>query len=94
MPYDPLYGDTPYAELNMVLHSKAFVAARRHLFHEHGFTREQLSVNKAAIVLRWHLEAHGLAADTPFSSAAIPWGLVTVVHRIVDEKRDPGCGVS
>ena len=79
--HDPLYGDTPIEDLRMVVHAKAFVAAKRHLFHDHGFTRAQLRGSGGQVVLRWHLEAHGIP-DAPFGRAAMPWGLVSVVHRL------------
>jgi hypothetical protein len=85
--HDPLYGDTPLAELRMVVHAKAFVAARRHLFHDHGFTRAQLRETSGWRVLAWHLEAHGIA-DADFPDAAMPWGLVSVVHRLAERRTD------
>jgi hypothetical protein len=86
--HDPLYGDTPIGELRMVLQCKAFVDARRHLFHEHGFTRRQLREPSARVVLAWHLREHGLTGAR-FPNGAIPWGLVSVVHRMADDRSGP-----
>jgi hypothetical protein len=61
---DPLHGDRPIDELRTGLHSKAFIAARRHLFEEHGFTRAQLRTRSGHQVLEWHLDAHGLTDGT------------------------------
>jgi hypothetical protein len=84
--YDPLYGDTPISELNMTVHSKAFLEARRHLFHVHGVSRERLREHRALVVLGWHLEAHGLSRNTPISRSAMPWGMESVVHRLAGER--------
>jgi hypothetical protein len=65
----------------MVLQAKAFVSARRHLFHDHGFTRTQLRETDGGKVLAWHLEAHGIP-DANFPRSAMPWGLESVVHRL------------
>jgi hypothetical protein len=79
--HDPLYGDTPIGELRMVLQAKAFISARRHLFHEHEFTRAQLGGTTGRQVLAWHLGAHGIP-DADFPDGAMPWGLESVVHRL------------
>jgi hypothetical protein len=82
----PLYGDVPISQLAMVVQCKAMVDARRHLFHDHGFKREQLRETRARILLGWHLQTHNLPVDTEFPRSAIPYGLVRVVHRIAAEQ--------
>jgi len=80
---DPLYGDTPLAELPMVLQCKAILSGKRHLHHQHGISREELREGRVSVLLGWHLQAHGLPPDTSVDSAKMPWSLATLPHQLV-----------
>jgi hypothetical protein len=55
------------------------------VFHDHGFTRAQLRETRGDRVLAWHLDVHGIP-DAKFPDPAMPWGLVSVVHRLAERR--------
>jgi len=81
---DPLYGDQPFNELRMVLQCKAIVSGRRHLHRVHGISRGALREGRVEVLLAWHLEAHGLPADTPVDPpGCMPWKLDRYPHELL-----------
>jgi hypothetical protein len=83
---DPLFGERPFSELRMPLQAKAVVAAKRHLHAAHGIGRERLREGRVAVILEWHLEAHGLPLDTSVRPTSMPWGLVEFPHTLVERR--------
>ena len=79
----PLYGGQDYTKLAMPLHSKALVAAARHLYEEHDLSLEELSgiAGKSALLAEAHSVAHGLPEDV-VSRESLPWSIVGAVHRL------------
>ena len=82
VPADPLYGDRAYHELRMPLQARALVAARRHLFHDHGVPRSALD-GSGFVMIDLHLEAHGIP-NAIVAESALPWGIVSAVHERAD----------
>ncbi len=82
---EPLYGGTPYERLRMPVQCMAIVAARRHLFHEHGYPTDRLHERRCLVILRWHLEAHDLPLEQPALVGSMPWSLELGVHRVVEQ---------